>query len=735
MPPSQKPDLFLVASARAATMASGEARRDRFWVSWLGYPEQRSCWRTPGKHFLDPSLVAPPVEASADAAAAAAVAPTKSRTWACHVCTLENTATRCAACGEARPKAPPKPKPPPKPEAEAPPPPEDRAFAAVEVRLLEAPDEALGPTLKGRPVPDVAASKESRGELKKKQPAKRKRVEYEQRVHKIRVEANGKISEIREIRRRGGNGTTTTTVEEDGDGAASTSTEAAGGSSSGGAAAARDEQSELWAQHRLLNEAVYARRHGGALRVEVGDDWSADAVTLKWVFPLDEGSPGDCSAWVGMYDAGEFDWPAGAPRPRYEKYKALTSSKAEGTLTFSSGFWKGIGDGEYLFSIDSGSLAACAGASHLYPVSQRIRLEGGRVVAVVGAAHGASLPPKAADGLGAARLANFGVGTGNKKAPPPGSDEESDEEAGSEEEEEEPRLMFAVPLLELDEDVKEESADVRQAYAMVDRLSYLDWGLNTRDVVTGKREARVSAAAEWAGCKVHSGELWAGSEAGSRKNLSEKEGNTSRTSEGYGEATCATAERLIRVLCNLTRYIPSMSGWDEAWNLSTDSSFLDIGSGYGKVVLHAKLAVGCRHCHGIECVPKRVEISNGALQGLFSELDRAALANDLLKGVSFDASDACAAASHEFSHIYVFDRVFSRITLEALATVLERSNFYVMVSSKTPRTWWECGLTKVQPVAKMRFVTTGRERMTCFVYVNAHFIPGFVRPEQGRGAF
>ena len=44
-------------------MASGEARRDRFWVSWLGYPEQRSCWRTPGKHFLDPSLVAPPVSA------------------------------------------------------------------------------------------------------------------------------------------------------------------------------------------------------------------------------------------------------------------------------------------------------------------------------------------------------------------------------------------------------------------------------------------------------------------------------------------------------------------------------------------------------------------------------------------------------------------------------------------------------------------------------------------------
>jgi hypothetical protein len=28
----------------------------------------------------------------------------------------------------------------------------------------------------------------------------------------------------------------------------------------------------------------------------------------------------------------------------------------------------------------------------------------------------------------------------------------------------------------------------------------------------------------------------------------------------------------------------------------------------------------------------------------------------------------------------------------------------------------------VQPVAKLRFVTTGRERMTCFVYVNTDFV-------------
>ena len=127
-------------------------------------------------------------------------------------------------------------------------------------------------------------------------------------------------------------------------------------------------------------------------------------------------------------------------------------------------------------------------------------------------------------------------------------------------------------------------------------------------------------------------------------------------------------------------------------------------------------------------VPKRVEISNGALQGLFSELDRAALANDLLKGVVRRLRRVRRVA-RVLAHLR-FDRVFSRITLEALATVLERSNFYVMVSSKTPRTWWRYhqGAARRQDA----IVTTGRERMTCFVYVNAHFIPGLSAPSVAR---
>ena len=97
---------------------------------------------------------------------------------------------------------------------------------------------------------------------------------------------------------------------------------------------------------------------------------------------------------------------------------------------------------------------------------------------------------------------------------------------------------------------------------------------------------------------------------------------------------------------------------------------------------------------------------------------------DAYGGVELQDADATLATSLDFSHVYVFDRVFSEVTLTALATVLARSSWLVMISSKAPKVWWACGLRKATPVARLRFVTTGKERCTCYVYVNAHFAPG-----------
>jgi hypothetical protein len=96
---------------------------------------------------------------------------------------------------------------------------------------------------------------------------------------------------------------------------------------------------------------------------------------------------------------------------------------------------------------------------------------------------------------------------------------------------------------------------------------------------------------------------------------------------------------------------------------------------------------------------------------------------DAFSGVELQDADATLSPRLDYSHVYVFDRVFSTVTLKALAAVLARSSWFVLVSSKAPKLWWECGLRKARPVARLRFVTTGKERCTCYIFVNSQFAP------------
>ena len=76
-----------------------------------------------------------------------------------------------------------------------------------------------------------------------------------------------------------------------------------------------------------------------------------------------------------------------------------------------------------------------------------------------------------------------------------------------------------------------------------------------------------------------------------------------------------------------------------------------------------------------------------------------------------------------YTHIYIFDWVFSKSTLRDLAKVLQRSPFYVLCSFHKVTEWWSYGLVKIQPVAKFPFKTTGNEGMTCWVYANVEKMP------------
>lgn len=47
-------------------------------------------------------------------------------------------------------------------------------------------------------------------------------------------------------------------------------------------------------------------------------------------------------------------------------------------------------------------------------------------------------------------------------------------------------------------------------------------------------------------------------------------------------------------------------GSKEDYNLTANSTFIDIGAGFGKPVFHASMQTGC-HSLGVEIVPARVE--------------------------------------------------------------------------------------------------------------------------------
>jgi len=729
---AERVELYVVSALR--TVAGDSA-----FTSWLGYPKSRNCWRSISTHF--PAAGVP----------------------------------RATACTHARLSVS---------IAEG-----DPVHTILDGRMPPAKDIRTAPSTKQ----STASSQADRNPALANK--KRKR-EYETKVHTIRIDQAG-VHEFCGIRRSDGSLTadvplaaTTTAVQADTastvDAPSTSSTAPActddiatlseisngssvitigsGGTSgngsvsisgSGQAAAGRNgayERSQLWAAHRQLNEAVWRSSIGSIFRIDVGDVTDSQ-VTINWVYP--GSSPGDASAWIGLWDANAFDWTTGESRPRYIRYKAITSSRQQGSMRFTAKEWAGLPDGEYLFSIDTGALSIGAADSNSYCVSQRLKIVNEAVAGLIGRPHGSPLPPTA-NQVALSRTSRIGGCSTDKHAAVSGSESDSDET--------EQQYLFPVPLLEYE--ASETTQEVKTVYSLIERLSYLDWGLRSEDEVSGKRASRNASHAsdDFGGCIVHDGTIW-GEAAHGRGNKAGPGAKTARTSEGYGEATCATAERLVRVLQRLTDYVPSMAGWEGLWNLDADATFLDIGSGYGKVrapvagsteawpsevspksldacdlrptaplaparyaqvVVHAKLHTGCRSAVGVECVAKRVEISNTALQGLYCELDRERLADDLLKGVAFEAVDATTMPEFAFSHVYIFDRVFSDHTLVALGKVLQRSPFHIMISARPPRVWWGVGLSKIQPVAKMRFKTTGKEGMTAFVYINSHFIPGVV---------
>eukprot|EP00658_Telonema_sp_P-2_P059930 TRINITY_DN49003_c0_g1_i3.p1 TRINITY_DN49003_c0_g1~~TRINITY_DN49003_c0_g1_i3.p1 ORF type:complete len:447 (-),score=109.73 TRINITY_DN49003_c0_g1_i3:219-1559(-) len=328
---------------------------------------------------------------------------------------------------------------------------------------------------------------------------------------------------------------------------------------------------------------------------------------------------------------------------------------------------------------------------------------------------------------------------------------------------------------------------LKRLYSWISKRSYLDWGLTSsanqynqlrtcRTIPNDTKNNPYGRVIEsyWTTPLEHSNLV--------KEEIKRLESvdSTTQGSEGYGEVTQGSVTRLVYVLKNLRELLldklPRQNGsvLDDAWDLAgQNATFLDIGSGYGKVIFHVQHLCGIASCVGIECVFSRDEIANACLDTLRKDPEiirtkkgekgspekeneedlengedvtlgetgqiqkRAASpaqpAQLKLEGIQFKLGDAAGTKyteGHDFTHIYIFDRVFSRATLRGLAKVLNMSPFRVMISSKHWRVWWGIGLLKIQPVGKIRVYTTGKECITMFIYINSDFFPALPAEEQ-----
>ena len=121
--------------------------------------------------------------------------------------------------------------------------------------------------------------------------------------------------------------------------------------------------------------------------------------------------------------------------------------------------------------------------------------------------------------------------------------------------------------------------NIRRLYKLIDKSSCLLWNHNNHITIGKKKQF----------------------------DAEENFFNIETTQLGYGEISITSMTQLFNFLMNIDTYLSQEDeNLIESYNLTKNSYFLDIGSGFGKPVFHCAYQVGCI-CQGIEVVPARVE--------------------------------------------------------------------------------------------------------------------------------
>ena len=273
-------------------------------------------------------------------------------------------------------------------------------------------------------------------------------------------------------------------------------------------------------------------------------------------------------------------------------------------------------------------------------------------------------------------------------------------------------------------------------YRFIDKKTYLDWGLTSDWLISGPRKRKsFQKNILQSDCSIPNTSI-------SRSHSKLKFGFENSSSEGYGEITEGSIERLFCFLEHINekdteaassssfavttpqKDLKKTSFSQVSYKLiPNESTFVDIGSGYGKVVFHAKLGAQFSYAVGIEYVESRANLATYIRDELLSENKSLLNCTDRkkLRSCVMIHADATKWKSFNFSHIYMYDRVFSENTLISLAAKLNNSSFRVLITYHRHEEWLRFGLKGTRLLKLITMRTTGGQNFRAYILLNEDF--------------
>ena len=136
--------------------------------------------------------------------------------------------------------------------------------------------------------------------------------------------------------------------------------------------------------------------------------------------------------------------------------------------------------------------------------------------------------------------------------------------------------------------------------------------------------------------------------------------------------------------------------------------------------MHAKLSAKVAKAVGVEYVASRAAMAISSKNELVYG-EHAFMTDDarcaLRVGCDLKHGDATKYGEFKFSHVYMYDKVFSDSTLQLLASQLGKSPFKVLISYQRIETWRRHGLNKIVEVGALRMRTTGGQTFKAYIFV------------------